>query len=573
MSEFRILGADGAPMRRPPPPRTRGLPDGGVGAWTGGSMAGGMGAYSTPFEAADIYGQHMSHWRPTLWSPDAELNPARDRMVARFRDVVRNDGWASGAVTRILDNAIGATFRPISKPDHRALRAYSGLKGFDAVWADEFGRAVDANWRVWTHDPGRYCDAARGMNFSQIARAAFRHKLVDGDALAVMMWIPGRVGAGRARYATAVQLIDPDRLSNPQLQFDSQTMRGGVEIDEYGAAYAYTIRKAHQGDWWSAAESLTWERVLREDPFGRPRVVHDFDHDRAAQHRGVGAFAPIVQRMKMLVKYDGTELDAAIVNAIFGAYVESPFDPQLVAEAMGADSQWAENDAFNGYQSMRAEFHRERNLMLGGVRIPHFFPGEKITAINAARPVSNFAEFENAVLRNVAAGLGLSAQQVSNNWSDVNYSSARGALLESWKTLTRRRDDFAWGFCAPIRVAWLEESLDVDDYPLPSGAPEFMECRGAYSACKFVGPGRGWIDPVAEKQGAILGMASGLSTLETEIAENVGEDWEDYLDQRKLEIQRVSDLGLPPLDWSGVGNAMQGKSTDEKPSKAPEKPL
>jgi AmiR/NasT family two-component response regulator len=37
----------------------------------------------------------------------------------------------------------------------------------------------------------------------------------------------------------------------------------------------------------------------------------------------------------MLIKYDATELDAAIVNAIFSAYIESPFDSSFVEEALG----------------------------------------------------------------------------------------------------------------------------------------------------------------------------------------------------------------------------------------------
>src|SRR5260363_116602 len=49
-----------------------------------------------------------------------------------------------------------------------------------------------------------------------------------------------------------------------------------------------------------------------------------------------GVLTPVLQRMKMLIKYDSTELEAAIVNAIFGAYIESPYDPQLVEEALGA---------------------------------------------------------------------------------------------------------------------------------------------------------------------------------------------------------------------------------------------
>ncbi|MCQ8846944.1 hypothetical protein NQT76_54350, partial [Klebsiella sp. KJ_S1] len=38
-------------------------------------------------------------------------------------------------------------------------------------------------------------------------------------------------------------------------------------------------------------------------------------------------------------------------------------------------------------------------------------------------------------------------------------------------------------------------------------------------------------------KGAILGLDAGLSTLEIEVGENVGEDWEEVLDQRQLEIE------------------------------------
>ncbi len=35
------------------------------------------------------------------------------------------------------------------------------------------------------------------------------------------------------------------------------------------------------------------------------------------------------------------------------------------------------------------------------------------------------------------------------------------------------------------------------------------------------------------------------STLEMEVAENMGEDWEEMVDQRKYEIQRFEELGIP----------------------------
>lgn len=40
----------------------------------------------------------------------------------------------------------------------------------------------------------------------------------------------------------------------------------------------------------------------------------------------------------MLVKYDQSELEAAILNAIFAAYIESPYDSEMVQAAMGKAS-------------------------------------------------------------------------------------------------------------------------------------------------------------------------------------------------------------------------------------------
>jgi lambda family phage portal protein len=504
-----------------------------------------VGGGNIPYDAADIYGPHMEEWRPYLWSPDGELNMYRDRIVSRVRDLVRNDGWASAAVTRTVDTVIGADFRPIAKPDYAALRAQTGIKGFDHVWAEEFGQAVEAHWRTWSNDPGRYCDAQRNLTVAQMFRLAFRHKIIDGDALAMLLWLPDRVGMGKAQYATTLQVIDPDRLSNPQLRFDQMVMRGGVEVDQYGAAVAYHIRRAHQGDWFSAAEAVHWDRIPRETEWGRPIIIHDYEHDRAAQHRGgAGILAPVLQRLKMLIKYDGTELDAAIINAIFGAFIQSPYDPAMVEEAI------SESDHLNKYQQDRAEFHDRKKTAIGNARMPILFPGEEIKTVAAERPNSNFAEFENAMLRNVAAGTGVSAQQISQNWSDVNYSSYRAAMLEAWKTFSRRRSDFAHGFGQPIFGAFLEESMEVDNLPLPKGAPDYMECRVGYSRAKWMGPGRGYVDPVKEKQGSILGMDAGLSTLEDECAELSGSDWREVVERRAVEINKFKELGLPLPKWA-----------------------
>lgn len=535
MTEVRILDAAGLPMA--PARKARAL----------------VGGSNVPYDAASLRGAHMEAWQPYLWSSDGELNPYRDTIVARTRDLVRNDGWASGAVTRVLDNAVGANFRPIAKPDYRALQAYSGLKAFDDQWAYEYAKALDAHYRTYALDQGRYCDVERRQVLPQLYRTAFRHKLIDGDALVMVQWRPDRIGLGRARYATSVQLLDPDRLSNPMMTFDQRVLRGGVEVDADGVAVAYHVRRAHQGDWFSAGESLRWDRIERETEFGRPIIVHDFDSDRAGQHRGgAGILAPVMQRIKMLARYDTAELDAAILNAVFGAWLESPFDPEF------AEAAFDNGDKVGAYQEARADYHDGTRIRIpgAGANLPQLFPGEKMQQLNAARPTANFADFEKAVLRNVASAAGMSAQQISNDWSDVNYSSARGAMLEFWKTMTRRRDDFAVGFAQPIFGCFVEESHDRDDLPLPAGAPEFLECRTAYSRAKWIGPGRGWIDPVAEVKGAILGMDSALMDYD-EICAEQGLDGDDMILARKHTIQRFKDAGLEPPTWATVAPGQQ----------------
>lgn len=500
-----------------------------------------------PYEASNVQTQEMGSWFPQVRSPDSEINIYRDRMVSRSRDLVRNDGWASGGVTRILDNTVGAHLRLSSSPDHRALRRMS--KGFDATWADEFRKAVEALWREYSQDIDRYNDVTRQLTTSQQLRLALRHKLIDGEDLLVAHWMPDRVGRGAAKYATAWLVVDPDRLSNPYQMVDTKYLRGGVEIDDDGVPLAYHIRKAHQNDWYNSLESMEWERVEREEEDGWRRVIHDFERDRAGQNRGIGVFTPVLSHAKMLARYYGVELQAATVATIFGTYVTSPYDPAMIQEAMESDSS-----ELGFYQDLRADWSKERPAVLNGVRVPTLAPGEKIEQVQASHPHDGFSDFAHEMLRSIAAALGVSAEQITQDWSKTNYSSARAALLESWKTLTRRNTEFKVGTATPVFANWLQEVMergDLDDV-LPDNAPDYIEAKTAYSQCDWLGVARGWVDPVKEKQGAILGLDGGLSTLKRECAEQ-GLDYEEVIEQRRIEVKQFKDADLPPPKWFGDG--------------------
>lgn len=137
-------------------------------------------------------------------------------------------------------------------------------------------------------------------------------------------------------------------------------------------------------------------------------------------------------------------------------------------------------------------------------------------------------------------------------------------MLEAWKTITRRRQDFGIGFGQAIYDAFLEEAMEVDPLPLPAGAPEYFLHRAAYGRVTWMGPGRGWVDPVAEKQGAILGLDACLSTLEAEVGENVGEDWIDVADQRAREIAALKARDIPLPSWVGMDAASPASTGQQK---------
>lgn len=547
-----ILDASGRPFvsgAAVMPPRARAgvpLPDGTLSV---PGMAGSM----YPYEASSLYSSEMADWNPTIRSPDSEINMFRDRMVARSRDLVRNNGWGEGAISRILDNTVGTNLRLLAMPDYRALRTRFRLKAFDEIWAQEFRQAAEALWRGFADNPGRWNDVTCRMTVGQQFRVGMRHKLIDGDNLNLCYWMPERVGYGCSDYATCFLLMDPDRLSNPWMAMDTKFMRGGVEINTTGVPMAYHIRRAEQYDWYNTVESNSWERVPRYDSDGWRRVIHDYDVQRAGQNRGVGVFSPVISQMKMLARYYGVELQQATLAAMFGLYATSPYDPAQVEEALGAGPD--DDIELSAYQRMRSGHHNERQLAVNGVRMATLFPGEKLETVASPHPHSNFSAFSHEMLCVFASSIGIAVEQITQDWSKTSYSSARASLMEAWKSLLRRRGDFTLNTASPCYGVWLREAMENGELPLPLGAPDYMEAQAAYTRCRWLGPARGWVDPAKEPAGAILRLEAGTSSLEAEAAEQ-GLDWEENLHQLAIERRAYDEAGVPFPAWGNVNGAL-----------------
>lgn len=491
---------------------------------------------SSAYQGAGSDHPSFAKWQPGTWSGHSALTWSRAHLADRLNDIARNDGWAAAGVSRLVDNIIGSGWTLAAKPNHLSLNMSYEEK-------EDVADQIEALWRDVTHDVDKWCDAERSKSMGGILGLAARHRFgAEGEAFAVLIW---RDNAPLLR--TAVQVIDPGRCSNPMGRMDEEFLRDGVEIDEYGAATAYHFRRAHPGDlFMGQPNQWQWDRVARETEWGRPIVVHAFEQKRAGMTRGVSDWAPVIRSIKQSTDYEDYESQAALINAVMAAFIETPFDPEEMLDALGADSG---GSAVAGMYGQIAEaqnaFYGASPIDLPGVRINTLQPGETAKLTRPEHPNANFEVFVNAALRKVASAVGLTYEQLTMDWSNVNYSSARAALLEIWRGLTARKNNFGAQFMSPIYRAFLEEIFDKGLIDIPDHAVSFEANPAAWCHAEWIGPGRGWIDPLREAEAAGMRISTNISTLQQESAEQ-GRDWKMDAMQRARERRYYMQLGLDP---------------------------
>jgi lambda family phage portal protein len=494
----------------------------------------------TPYTGASRIRKQLSNWNPIRASADAELFGSMDALIARSRDLDRNTGIAAGAFQTVLDNVIGISLRLSAWPDYRAL-------GKDATWAQTWAQQVESLWRSWADTTT--IDVAGKLTFTGLTTLVYRSVLQNGEALALPLWMPRT----ESPWRTCVQLVDSDRLSNPGNMTPTLTLRGGVEMDTYGKPLAYYVRKISTwpGLFFPALGGIAgeWERIPTTTPWGRKRVLHIYPIDRIDQTRGKPLLAPVMEQFRMLDSYQRAELQSAIVNALVAAVIETPLDPSTLAEMVGGDA--------NAYLAAKSEY---RVQLEGGTVFP-LYPGDTMKPFAPDRPASQFPNFCEFVMRQIGLSVGLPYEQVMKDFSKTTYSSARAALLESWRYFTTRRSWLAAYWSQPIYELWFEEAVAAGLID----APDYYAMKPFYTRAKWIGPGRGWIDPVKEAEAAQLRMAAGISTLEAECAEQ-GLDYNDVIDQRQVEKQRLQEAGLwvEPPPPKPVGFPAQPEETPVK---------
>ena len=476
-----------------------------------------LGMSASGYDAASTTRRVNKTWRSPLGSADTDDLPSLGKLRANSRDAFRNQPLVKGGIDTIRYNTIGGGLVLQSQPNHTQI----GISEEDAsAWAKD----VEFKFlRLWADS--KNCDAERTKHWGEIQVVALYSALLSGDTFALLPHIDRN-----SSFSLAVQLIEADRVSNPNQRMDTEKTAGGITTGLYGDPVTYHFNKYHPG---GIAKKNEWVDVPAfGKESGRVNVIHLAERTRPGQKRGVPILAPVMESLKVLSEYTTAELEAALISGLYTVFVKT--ESGELPDPLPGDNGEQDGD--------------DRTMELAPGLIVGLKDGESIDTANPGRPNQAFDGFVMSIIKQIGAALQVPYELLIKHFSS-SYSASRAALLEAWKAFKTRRAWFAKDFCQPIYEEWLYEAVLTGVVVAP-GFLENETIRVAYCGAAWNGPQPGQLDPVKETAAAVARVEAGFSTRTKEAAEMTGTDFEQNARIAKRENVLLKESGLKMIDNS-----------------------
>lgn len=475
----------------------------------------------------------MGDWYASPGSADADNNPEVDLAAWRARDLERSEGQVYSAIQQQVMAIVGSGLQVIPTPDWRAL-------GKDKDWADEWSRKVRSKFRRWFNSTD--CDASRTETGGFMTAELLTSTILTGSGLLVPYYKPDR---GMTPYGTCFRVVEADRLSNPNFCADRDDLRKGVHIDpETGEPLGYYLCNRHPGDAYgmlAPGVTRTWTYIPAFTSWGRRRVIHVFPRRRPEQSTGISQLAGVAGDIRDIGKIRRAELRNQVVTSALALIVKSSLNPEQVLAMMKSMPDY-------GYWDMYFDRDVRPQVTDDGATIVAP-PGTEVTTLNANRNAQNFETFLKTSWRQVMAGMDVPYEVGARDYGGLNYSNARTILLDAWRTFYTKRDWISFRAMDPVYQAWFEEAVHLGE--IDDCTPEDFYAPGmasAWTSARWIGPGKGWVDPLKEAQAQRERMSNQTTTMELECAEQ-GLDWQEVAEQQDAEAKFYARLKRPyPLD-------------------------
>jgi lambda family phage portal protein len=439
-------------------------------------------------------------------SADSELSSSLVTTRNRSRALVRDASYAKRARLVVINNVIGSGI---------------GMQGRIGTTRGSSNKvantALEEAWERWCEAPN--CHTGGRLHFADLERLLQGETFEAGDILVRLHFSK----FGDSEVPLALEVIESERLIDdsyaPYVKVAAgNELRMGVEVDGFGRPQFYWLRNRHPSELRFnnyAPDSI--ERVPAEN------IIHLAVIDRWPQTRGEPWMHTAIRRLGDIDGYSEAEIIRARAQAVRMGFIKTPEDAASFSE---------EDD--NG----------DFNLEMEPGTITRLNPGEEWQDSSVTAPNPQLDPFMRYMLREMAAGIGVSYESLSRDYSQSNYSSSRLALLDDrdlWKTLQlwfirNFRQRVHRVFVRQAVLAGAITGVTVEQYALDPRK---------YEAVRFKPRGWSWIDPTKEVDAATQAVKSGFTTVSEVIAQNGnGRDIEDVIEEREQELEMMSEANL-----------------------------
>lgn len=425
----------------------------------------------------------------------------------RSRDLVRNNPFAARAVEVIATNVVGTGVVP----------TFSGTTSANVS-------KVSKAWKEWAQTTA--CDFEGMHNFYALQELVMRSVAESGE-----VFIRRRISDAKDAVPFKLQVLESefcdfqkDGISDQNGGYTIQ----GIEFDKDGKRVAYWLFERHPDDniQFRATES---KRVPADE------IEHVFKKVRPGQVRGIPKGVQAFLRLKDFDGYEDAQLvrqkmAACQVAAVYKT--EIPESPTGLVKGEDSDDQ---------YDRMEPGQYQYLN------------PGEQIVFSNPPG-VENYDEYSRKILQGVASAYGITYEALTNDYSNVNFSSGR----MGWIEMHRNISSWQWNVLIPM---FCEKTMNW-----------FFRFGGLLQAgfkptmVEWTAPRREMIDPVKETKALSDQVRNGFKSW-TEAALENGYDPEILIKQIADDQKKRDELGLQ-LACDIRFDA--GKSNDEEPTEPEE---
>lgn len=438
----------------------------------------------TAHYAGALASRLTADWVTAPLSADAEVRWNLSTLRARSRELVRNTAFARRYVHHVAHNVAG--------PEGVALQAQ-----FAGVMAQ---RRTEQRWAEWGEvGTATVCGT---LSWVDVQRLVMRTLPADGEVLIRM------VSGADNRFGFALQLLDADQLdegfSRPA-EPGRNAIQMGIELDGWGRPVAYHL--------WAQHPSEPMGRVRQVVP--ADQIIHLGDPMRPQQTRYVPWFASVMLEMNMLRGYYEAELVAA----------------RLAATQSGFFTRTGENEGV-GFDPAQRKLTMEAEPGL----FTELDPGLQFEPWSPTHPTEAFGEFSKAMLRSIAAGLGISYSALSQDLSDVNFSSIRAGILDERDVYRALQTWLIAHLHTRVYRAWVRMAM-------LAGVLDSRLDQQSYHAVQWHARGWAWVDPEKDARAAMMAVEHGLDS-RTRQAARQGRDFYDVIRERAAEEAFAQQLGV-----------------------------